>query len=151
VGSLISAECECGFERSMALGGGMRNHLTYCAFPCYCRDCNSLYEANLLSDDTSCTECGSQNILPYDDKSMRKIVLPRPVRRVVKYVRQTLWEKLLRREQEEIVTYVSADITVFDWHGGSSLGRDLELTNEGYLCPSCRSFTLKFYERGCWD
>ena len=45
MGSLISAKCKCGYDRRMALGGGMRNHLTYCAFPCYCQDCKSLYVA----------------------------------------------------------------------------------------------------------
>ena len=151
MGALISAKCGCGFEKRMALGGGMRNHLTYCAFPCYCQDCKSMYVADLFSDDTSCTECGSQNILPYDDKSMRKIVLPRPVRRVMRYVRQTLWEKLLRRKPDEMDSYASSDINVFDWHTGSRLGRDLYLTDEGYLCPKCQNFSLRFYSTGCWD
>ena len=71
MGPLISAKCKCGYERRMALGGGMRNHLTYCAFPCYCQDCKSLYVADLFSNDTSCEECGSQNTVPYDDNSMR--------------------------------------------------------------------------------
>lgn len=151
MGSLISAKCKCGYERRMALGGGMRNHLTYCAFPCYCQDCNSLYVADLFSDDTSCEECGSQNTVPYDDNSMRFIVVPRTLKKVVRYMQQSFWDKLLKREPEEIVSYVSTDINVFDWHTHSRLGRDLFLTGEDYLCPKCQKFSLRFFSVGCWD
>ena len=112
----------------MALGGGMRNHLTlHCAFSrCYCKDCKSLYVADLFSDDTSyCEECGSQNTVPYDDNSMRFIVVPRTLKKVVRYMQQSFWDKLLKREPEEIVSYVSTDINVFDWHTHSRLGRGI--------------------------
>lgn len=33
MGSLIKAHCDCGLEREMFLGGGMRNFTTYCNFP----------------------------------------------------------------------------------------------------------------------
>ncbi len=129
MGSLISAKCKCGFEKKVALGGGMHSHLTYCAFPCYCQDCKSLYVADLYSDDTSCTECGSQNILPYDDNSMRIKVKPISVRPVIRYVQKTFWEKLLGRNLEKIVSCISTDINVFDWNTSSQIGRDLYLTD----------------------
>jgi hypothetical protein len=151
MGAIVLANCKCGFERRMALGGGMRNYLTYCAFPCYCKDCESMYVSDLFGEDSSCSECGSQNVLPYDEKSMRIIVLPRSVRKVVKYMKQNFWEKLLRREPTEIIRYVSTNINVFDWNTMDELGRDLILTDEKYLCPSCKNFSMIFSPAGRWD
>ena len=129
----------------------MHSHLTYCAFPCYCQDCKSLYVADLYSDDTSCTECGSQNILPFDDDSMRIKVKPILVRPVIRYLQQTFWEKLLGRNPEKIVRCVSTGTNVFDWNVNYKIGRDLCLTDEDYLCPKCQNFSLRFYSTGCWD
>jgi hypothetical protein len=32
MGSIISAKCNCGFEKEMPLGGGMRDFMTYYYF-----------------------------------------------------------------------------------------------------------------------
>ena len=53
MGAIVLANCKCGFERRMSLVGGMRNHLTYYAFPCYCQDCKSLFVADFFSDDSN--------------------------------------------------------------------------------------------------
>jgi Zn finger protein HypA/HybF involved in hydrogenase expression len=151
MGAIVLANCKCGFERRMSLGGGMRNHLTYCAFPCYCQDCKSLFVADFFSDDSNCKECGSDNILPYDDNEMRIKVKPILVRPVIRYVQQTFWEKLLGRKQEKIITCVNSGANVFDWNTNYKIGRDLSLTDEDYFCPKCHNYTLKFYRIGCWD
>lgn len=151
MGSLITAKCECGFDKRMALGGGMRNHLTYCAFPCYCKDCKSLYLADLFSNNASCTKCESKNTLPYDDNRMRIKVKAINVRPITRYVQQSFWEKLILRKPKKIVKCVNSDSNVFDWNTEYKIGRDISLTDEQYLCPSCQNFKLKFYADGLWD
>lgn len=41
---------------------------------------------------------------------------------------------------------------VTSWNVSDRLGRILQLTDDKYLCPSCKQFTLKFEEGGLmWD
>lgn len=151
MGSIVLSRCFCGFEKRIALGGGLKNHTTYCAFPCYCNDCNSMFVANLFSGDINCSECGRYNTLPYDDDSMRVKVKPINLRPSITFVNQTFWEKLLLRKPKKIVRWINCDSHVFSSKTDSKLGRNLCLTDENYLCPSCQMFTLKFYSIGCWD
>ena len=53
MGSLVVAKCQCGFNKSFSLGGGMDNHLTFCAFPCYCYDCKSLIQTTSITMSSS--------------------------------------------------------------------------------------------------
>jgi len=68
MGSIINAECGCGFKRQMYLGGGMRNFETHCAFPLYCGQCKILFAANLFQKQLSCPDCGGRDVVPYDDE-----------------------------------------------------------------------------------
>ncbi|MFC2172120.1 hypothetical protein ACFLU6_05750 [Acidobacteriota bacterium] len=70
MGGIVKAQCQCGYEREMLLGGGMSNFTTHCNFPAYCRDCEDLVEVNLLQKKTSCPKCKGRDITPYDDDSM---------------------------------------------------------------------------------
>ena len=48
----------------------MMNFTTYCNFPAYCSKCKILFEANLFEKGLRCPECGNQDALTYDDKSL---------------------------------------------------------------------------------
>lgn len=66
MGSFVRATCECGYEHEFAIGGGMRDFLEVCLFPCLCRDCKRIVQVNLLDTPLSCSNCRSHNVVPYD-------------------------------------------------------------------------------------
>lgn len=69
MGSIISAHCDCGYEKGeMFLGGGMRNFTTQCNFPHYCEECKIVFEANLFEKERFCPECGKGKVIAYDDE-----------------------------------------------------------------------------------
>lgn len=136
-----------GSKKILKLGGGKRSHSTHCHFPCYCNDCSAMFNANLLSNDISCYGCGSQKILPYDDKSMRITVRP-----IIRYLK-TLSVRLIKRRSIKGISHLDAISThnVFSWNVKPRLGRNLCLTNEDYFCPKCQDFSLGFSLVGLWD
>ena len=70
MGSMVRAECLCGFERGVRIGGGMLNSGGRCGFPCLCGGCHDLVEVNLLAKRMKCPDCGSGEVVPYDDPSL---------------------------------------------------------------------------------
>ncbi len=67
MGTIIKADCRCGFEKEMFLGGGMMNFTKYCAYPMYCGQCRILFESNLFQKQISCPNCNRANdVVPYD-------------------------------------------------------------------------------------
>jgi len=66
MGSSVRANCECGYEQEFLIGGGMTTFREICLFPCLCRDCNRIVQANLVEAPSLCPECESDNISPYD-------------------------------------------------------------------------------------
>lgn len=152
MGSIVESICKCGHQQRFALGGGMRNHLTYCKFPCYCEDCSAMFGANLFDCQIECSECGSKNFKPYDHESLRIITPdPKPEPLPLRFKQQTIWEKLLRKTPEVIRDFYYPSKNIFDWNTKKRLGRDLSLTNEKYICPKCKNFTMSFNLVGRWD
>ncbi len=71
MGTIIRAECRCGFAKEMFLGGGMQNFTKYCAFPMYCGRCKILFEANLFQKRILCPYCReTKDVMPYDDERL---------------------------------------------------------------------------------
>ena len=66
MGSIVKAECGCGFEKEMSLGGGMRTFATHCNFPFFCSVCAIMFEANLLKTKIVCPKSKATNSVPYD-------------------------------------------------------------------------------------
>ena len=67
MGSAVLAKCECGYEQEFAIGGGMTTFHELCCFPCLCRECKRIVQANLLDTPASCPDCEGDRIVPYDD------------------------------------------------------------------------------------
>ena len=72
MGSAVKATCKCGYEETFMIGGGMQNFHTFCAFPVLCKKCKAIVTANLLAQPLCCPACESSEIVPYDDKELRK-------------------------------------------------------------------------------
>jgi hypothetical protein len=71
-GSIIEANCSCGYTETMNLGGGKANYKTFCGFPYYCKDCKILFRFNYLTEEKNCPNCKSSNVIAYNDDSMRE-------------------------------------------------------------------------------
>ena len=74
MGSVVKANCACGFEKEMFLGGGMLSFKTECCFPAYCSHCNKLFEVNAFDRHKICPLCKNSNMILYNDEKiyMRK-------------------------------------------------------------------------------
>jgi hypothetical protein len=71
MGMTVHASCACGFQaRDLPVGGGAASFRVYCAFPVYCRKCNTMTTANLLGKPATCGKCQGTNIVPYDDAAL---------------------------------------------------------------------------------
>lgn len=68
MGESVSFFCECGFEGSSRIGGGMNNFKEVCLFPCYCKKCKDIIEINLYSD-MKCKKC-TELTIAYTDPSL---------------------------------------------------------------------------------
>jgi len=71
MGSMVAAQCECGFEEQFSIGAGWANCNDTCSFPALCKRCGEMIEVNLLSPKAKCSKCRSRDILAYDDDSLR--------------------------------------------------------------------------------
>ena len=69
MGSMVEASCECGYEGTFPIGGGMATFQEECSFPCLCRQCKRVVDANLLTK-LACPTCRSDNITPYDQPEL---------------------------------------------------------------------------------
>lgn len=150
MGSSVRAKCQCGFNKSFSLGGGMDNHLTFCAFPCYCYDCKSLYTDNLYNDKLECDNCHSNKCSPFDEQKFHgltaKIMQP-----IITYKQPSFLGKILGHKPQEIIHFISEDNHIFSWNTKSELGREIYLTNDNYFCPQCEKLSLKFQMAGFFD
>ena len=149
MGSLAIAKCQCGLETNCSLGGGLRDHLVRCNFPCYCPDCKSLYTGNLFNKPETCAQCRRHNGIAYDDPMLRG--LPPEQEPPVTYEKQSLLDKLLRKEPKPIPYCRNKEKDIFNWSTEHQLGREIYLTYESYLCPSCQKLTLHFDFVGVFD
>ena len=67
MGSQVTAECQCGFHASVAIGGGVLDFTTTCYFPGLCDACHHSVQVNLLAGTKQCPTCKSPALIPYDD------------------------------------------------------------------------------------
>jgi len=70
MGSQVTATCQCGMDTSIMIGGGMRNFMTTCYFPCLCEHCRTVVQVNLLAKQKRCPQCKTTNVIPYDDPTL---------------------------------------------------------------------------------
>jgi hypothetical protein len=70
LGTVLLAKCACGFEVETTVGAGRFTHRTICNFPCMCKRCQNMVTANLLASPPVCPDCGSTDIVPYDQPEL---------------------------------------------------------------------------------
>ena len=70
MGTQVTATCQCGVDTIIMIGGGMRNFMTTCYFPCLCEHCRTVVQVNLLAKQKRCPRCKTPNVIPYDDPTL---------------------------------------------------------------------------------
>ena len=123
MGSIIQANCECGFKSKLiCAGGGMLNFKDTLIAPALCTNCYTFTVRNYLKKYNYCSKCRSK-VTFYNNKSLWK-------------------DKDVLLDEFDCIFYWNID--TFD---------DIAfiLSNTMYLCPKCREFRMKFYACGFWD
>jgi RNA polymerase subunit RPABC4/transcription elongation factor Spt4 len=64
MGNIQNAQCECGFRKSVKIGGGMADYRENSAFPFYCKACG-LISINIAKEERICPTCKSTEITQY--------------------------------------------------------------------------------------
>ncbi len=67
MGMGLSATCKCGFSEHTAVGAGMADFQSNCAFPCFCTACRQFHTVNVFANDRKCPNCRADGLLLYDD------------------------------------------------------------------------------------
>ena len=118
MGTSVQATCECGFNEDFSIGGGFVGNQFL--FPCLCRHCKRIVEANLLNKRVVCPKCRRKNIVPYDQAEL--------VQQENGEVVESWCERKLTQENGEVVE---------SWC-------ERKLTDDPHYCPLCDSFRLRF-------
>jgi hypothetical protein len=158
MGSILKANCSCGFNsEELFLGGGRLTFETRCMFPCYCGACESLSTSNMFELEVVCADCGEVGVQPYDEMihpSARKRV---PTAEVLYYEGYIGTNKIMGLMRKVLAIGSSRsrpepvyDDSVFSWSRGGAY-KDLVITPGKYYCPQCKSYGLTFESVGCWD
>jgi predicted RNA-binding Zn-ribbon protein involved in translation (DUF1610 family) len=121
MGSILIAECKCGFEKNFSAGGGMLDFKTNCNAPAYCADCKKFIVENYLKTPAICPSCGKKLIF-YNDPSLKA---------------------------ENDKSKSSRNI-IFSWFADNEKG-EFVLYGTKYLCPNCGKKTMRFSEGGFFD
>jgi len=76
MGSILSAECNCGYTiESVFIGATRANYRTKCLMIHYCDKCSRLFRENIFKKNISCPNCSNSNVIPYytiDEPSKNK-------------------------------------------------------------------------------
>ena len=108
----VNAICECGLQATIRIGD---EDNVACYFPCVCRDCEDVVQADVSQLNPKCPKCDGEDVIRYDDPRL----LSFPGRSVV--ARSNMGGKVVGRSIQT-----------------------LELNDGRYKCPRCGSPTLKF-------
>lgn len=129
MGSMLIAECDCGFKSEMInAGGGMMNFNEVLNAPALCKKCHILIVKNYLKKNPRCHRCrGKINF--YNDPALYKGNLPKDINDCIFYWRLP-----------DDFDSVHPEIKSF-----------FCLPNTDYMCPECGKMNLKFIDVGCWD
>jgi len=121
MGTIISAECECGFEPGeIFAGGGMFDFAGVCDVPALCENCREFVVVNYLGRSPKCPKC-RKKVIAYNDPIL-----------------QTKRDK------------TGSGSDVFHWFIEKS-NVSFVLPDDYYLCPKCGKKRMRFFDVGCWD
>lgn len=131
MGSQVKAICKCGVNKTILIGGGMMNFSFIEYFPCLCKDCEDVVQANLK--ENSIELLNPKEFEPdYKGSFTRKIPLSERKLKCPK----CKGSNVIPYNDDQIIGSVG-DREVINWSGKI-------LTNGTYKCPKCNKMSLKF-------
>ena len=121
MGSILKAECQCGFESEEILAGGGMDFHRSCRAPALCPVCKIFLVKNYMKKFSKCPTC-RRKIVFYDDPIIQA--------------------------DSKTEDYVFEWNLPFDNGTGKDV---FKLPDTQYLCPKCGKMNMKFIDYGCWD
>ncbi len=73
MGSVLTARCECGYNKLLKVGYAMLSMGKSCYFPFYCQKCAIIFEGNYLKSQENCPKCRSKKVIPFDHSDLQKV------------------------------------------------------------------------------
>lgn len=129
MGSMLRAQCSCGFQSGIIYaGGGMMNFNEVLNAPALCKKCRSFLVENYLKHDSRCPHCG-EKILFYNDPG--------------------LFKGNLTKDRTNYLFHWRLPDNFDSIHPENNNFFCLPKTN--YTCPQCGKMKMKFIDVGCWD
>jgi hypothetical protein len=123
MGTIFLSSCECGFEKTLMIGRGMRDDDSVSMAPALCKNCRDIKMVNIHSKDRKCFGCDG-DLRVYDDPSK---VLENPSQ---------------PHGGGELYIVHASEPTE---------GENADFDHIGYLCPACGKFEMIFKLVGNWD
>ena len=121
MGTIISAECECGFEpEEFFVGGGMFDYAGVYDVPALCENCHEFVVVNYLGKNPKCPKC-REKVVAYNDPIFQ-----------------------MKREK------TGSGSDVFSWFI-EKLTDSFVLPDDYYLCQKCGKKRMRFSDIGSWD
>jgi len=65
MGTLLKAQCSCGYQAEAVIGSDKFNHGKYYGFPYRCNQCQIVTTVDLLQEKRKCTQCAGSEINTY--------------------------------------------------------------------------------------
>ena len=123
MGSIIQAECECGFKsKKIYAGGGFKDSEDVLLAPALCTNCCTFTVRNYFSRYNYCSKCKSRVTFYNSDKLWKEKDAPQDE------FDSVFWWNI---EQRNNAAFILPDIL--------------------YLCPKCREFKMSFFSCGLYD
>ena len=70
MGSQVIANCKCGVNQTISVGGGKYSFRKINYFPALCPHCNEIVQTNLIDKKLRCPLCNKGNTIPYNDPKL---------------------------------------------------------------------------------
>lgn len=130
MGTILCAECACGFcQGDIAAGGGMWDYGTILNAPALCRACGELLALNYLEGEHHCPKCGGK-VTFYNDPLLQ--------------------DRTGFDSENGCNTFEWNVCNTFEWNSRKS-EECFVLPDVAYLCPRCNEKNMRFTQMGCWD
>ena len=177
MGYIITAKCQCGYEKSMFLGVGFNGALVPNGFPFDCKSCRSVVVASANDSQPSCPECGGSGLTSYADLQMylgellRYVVFncgEAPDNRILRATSPEAYFRDWLEPYSDVISQSAAEENKTEEQLMEEFRRELfnqysvtwEKVRSGgyrviydcsYPCPRCTHRNLRFDRTGLWD
>ena len=136
MGTQLTGQCKCGYDANVYIASGRAEHGKVFNYPHHCDSCNSLTSVDLLGNNYTCYECGSDQIHSYAAPT------------------KTLsYDSIFNRLSTELLKsagYHRADVVHEESHC-YSLRKSFVFLRGNHYCPRCKENSMRFFTSMLYD